>query len=70
MNWFENSVEVEGVALSPMKDWTAPLIMAAEWAGGVRDKLNRLCVAYVAIKSNQEMAADTHTKIIKCQQNF
>ena len=31
----------------------------------MRDKLNRLCVAYVAIKSNQEMAADTHGKIIK-----
>ena len=33
--------------------------------GGVRDKLNRLCVAYVAIKSNLGMAAGAHTKIIK-----
>ena len=34
-------------------------------AGGIRDKFGRLCVAYVAIKSNLELAADTHTKLIQ-----
>ena len=55
-----------GVAFSPMKDWTVEAIAAAGWpAGGIRDKFGRLCVAYVAIKSNLELAADTHTKLIQ-----
>ena len=65
VDWFENSVEVEGVAFSPMKDWTAELITGAHWQAGVRDKLNRLCVAYVVIKSNLEIAAGAHTNILK-----
>ena len=57
---------VGGVAFSPMKDWTVEAIAAAGWpAGGIRDKFGRLCVAYVAIKSNLELAADTHTKLIQ-----
>ena len=36
------------------------------WAGGgLRDTLGRLCVAYVVIKSNLELVADTHTKLIQ-----